>query len=106
MDILKRKLIQKFHRMVNEHTSEVLNKFGKVGRLDLEEHSHEEQITILVEEVGKLSRASNKMRIAADKDVYFTWEGEFHHRLLTIGSIVSRLAAIKDFHPEHGNIRH
>ena len=106
MDILKKKLIQKFHRMVNEHTSDVLNKFGKVGGTDLEDHRREEQITTLVEEVGKLSRATNKMRIAADKDIYYIWESEFHHRLLTIASVASRLAAVPEFHPKHGDIRH
>ena len=94
MDILTKKRIQRFHRQVNEHTAEVLDKFGRVGGTDLEDHSREEQIVVLVEEVGKLARASNKMRICSDDAVHSDWKAEYRHRLMTIASVVSRLAVL------------
>ena len=82
-----------FHRRVIEHTKEVRRRFSSAGGQDLEDVSGEEQVVVLVEEVGKLSRAVNKLRIADDGDVRKTWEAERDLRLVTIASVTARIAS-------------
>ena len=89
----QKRLIRVFHQRVLEHTREVRDKFGRVGGEDLELHSREKMIEVLVEEVGKLARSSNKMALAADDGVLREWQAEWHHRLVTIGSVVARIAS-------------
>ena len=53
----------------------------------------EEQLVVLVEEVGKLSRAINKLRITKDEKVRKQWIAERDHRLITIASVTARIGS-------------
>ena len=47
---------------------------------------------VLVEEVGKFARCINKLHIAEDDDVRDRWLEEGYHRLVTMASVIERLA--------------
>ena len=85
--------INLFHRQVVKHTKEVRRRVSSAGGRDLEDVSGEEQVVVLVEEVGKLSRAVNKLRIVGDSGVRETWEAERDLRLVTIASVAARIAS-------------
>jgi len=48
-------------------------------------------MTVLNEEVGKLNRAVNKLRVSVDGDVIQQWETEGLRRIVTSMSVLSRL---------------
>ena len=85
--------IGEFHRRVVAHSREVRTRHSFVGMPVLEEVTPEEQLVVLVEEVGKLSRATNKLRIASAPEVRRQWQEEREARLVTIASVAARIAS-------------
>ncbi|MCY3784629.1 MAG: hypothetical protein OXG79_12720 [Chloroflexi bacterium] len=89
----QRSALIRFHKKVRKHTHDVRHRFSSVGVADLEDVTPEEQVVVLVEEVGKLSRAVNKLRIATDPDARQGWVAERDHRLVTVASVAARIAS-------------
>ncbi len=82
-----------FYREVEEETKEARGKFLMAPQnLDRDMLNKVYWISCIVEEVGKLSRTCNKMAIASTPDVHREWSREGRHRLLTISSLVRRMA--------------
>lgn len=63
----------------------------KGTRLETDHLSPECWMTVLNEEVGKLNRAVNKLRISVDGDISQQWETEGHRRIVTSMSVLTRL---------------
>ena len=85
--------IRKFNSEVLQHTHRVRHRFSATGGKDLEDVTREEQLVVLGEEVGKLARATNKLRIVRDDQQRRAWAEEHHHRLVTIASVAARIAS-------------
>jgi len=64
---------------------------SKGTNLETDHLSPECWMTVLNEEVGKLNRAVNKLRISVDGDVIQQWETEGLRRIVTSMSVLSRL---------------
>jgi hypothetical protein len=77
---------RRFAAEVERHTEEARRKFGD------DHDSPYYWLGVLTEEVGKLSRAVNKLNIAVDLDVRAQWTREGRHRLTTIASLARRMA--------------
>lgn len=92
---MQKSRISAFHRKVMEHTEKVRFRFSSTGAKDMEDTTPEEQLVVLTEEVGKLSRAINKLRIVKDPQIRKQWEDEHAHRLMTIASVTARIASIR-----------
>ena len=90
---VQRLKMRHFQRVVLDHSGEVRFRHSAVGMPDIEGATGEEQVAILVEEVGKLARAINKLRITRDADVRKSWIEERDHRLVTIASVTARIAS-------------
>lgn len=91
MTSAQRLKLRKFFADVLQHSAAVRYRFSTAGGRDLEDVTREEQLVVLVEEVGKLSRAINKLRIVQDQTTAASWEHECRHRLLTIASVAARI---------------
>lgn len=53
-------------------------------------------VSVLAEELGKLARAGNKLRIAKNRDVRQQWYSEGRYRLVTITAMARRMAEVWD----------
>jgi hypothetical protein len=91
---------KQFARRVERHTEEAREKFQSCIHLDRDLPDTFYWLSVLLEEVGKLSRACNKLAIAADSDVQAQWGKEAQHRLLTIASMARRMAERWDEIPQ------
>lgn len=88
-----------FHRRwsarVEEHTREARGKFVTApNHLDRDLPDRTYWVSVLVEEVGKLARCCNKLAIIPRHQVSLRepWDREGNQRLLTIASMVRRMA--------------
>ena len=90
-DQIQDKRIRRFHRSVRRHVGATRARFDKGGGR-LEETPVADQVAALVEEVGKLARCVNKLRIVQDDDVAADWQFEARHRCTTIAAVASRIA--------------
>lgn len=86
--------LAKFMQRVRRETSDMKTRWGKVDANDSAEgwSRAEVGVSVLLEAVGKASRAVNKMNIVADPDVRKQWAKELGYRLATTASVASRIA--------------
>lgn len=84
---------RRFYREVEEHTALARSKFKRSStHLEIGLPPKAFWIAVLVEEVGKLTRVTNKLSIASDPKVRDQWNREGRHRLITIATTVRRMA--------------
>lgn len=82
--------LRQLHTRVSEETLKARGKFDTI-RHNLEEVDLAYGLGGLVEEVGKLHRTFNKLRIATDSTVVAQWRTERDHRFVTCLSMLERL---------------
>lgn len=86
----KRLRLRHLHKQVIEETNSASHKFDLL-HANLEEVDVALGLTALIEEVGKLARTMNKLRIAKESDVIQKWRLERDRRFVTTLSLVERL---------------
>lgn len=59
-------------------------------------------INNIVEEIGKLARAANKLMIAEDRDIREQWDHEARKSILQASSLLRRLDEVWDSLPDRG----
>ena len=91
---------QQFGRRVEKHTAEARAKFQSSLHLERDNPDRFYWLAVLNEEVGKLTRACNKLAIAEAPDVKQQWRAEGRHRLLTVASMARRMAEAWDAIPD------
>jgi len=81
-----------FEDIIGE-TSNARGRFKFPGaHLDNEIHSREYWLSVITEELGKLSQTINKLHIAKDMVVRKQWTMEGYHRIVTTSSLLRRFA--------------
>ena len=92
---------RKFAFQVEAHTALARNKFLVApNHLDRDLPDKTFWLSVLMEEVGKLARVCNKLSLVADPDGRMPWNQEGQQRLITIASMVRRMAERWDEIPD------
>ena len=85
-EIRERNILRELQDLVDAETEAARRRFPT----PMEHETLELQVSVLVEEVGKLSRAGNKLGLSADDQVADQWRREAVHRAVTSISILQR----------------
>ena len=84
------KYLQHLQREVNRETDDARGKFDAIGH-NLEDLPLELGFIGMIEEIGKLARTLNKLRIASDKQIIADWRTELDRRFVTTRSMLDRI---------------
>jgi hypothetical protein len=84
---------KRFFADITTETTHARTRFNFPGaHLDNETHSKEYWLSVINEEMGKLSQAVNKLHIVSDDTIRQQWVLEGWHRILTASSLLRRFA--------------
>lgn len=83
--------LRRLQRLVNVTTDEADERWGPFGYEDEHGHDFEIGLAVLVEELGKVSRAHFKEQMARDPDVREQWRRELKTAFVKSHSILNRL---------------
>jgi hypothetical protein len=92
---------EQFFTDISKETESARGKFLTSGaHPELDKPSRQVLLCILGEEIGKLTRAINKLSITPEtisyKDVIAQWDTEGYHRIVTASATLRRLAELWD----------
>ena len=92
MEAAEKLLIRQLHKEVEAETDEARHRFDYL-KLNIETPGVPLAFAeiVLIEEVGKLVRCHNKLRVVQDAEIIKQWRSEQHHRFVTTGSVLERL---------------
>lgn len=77
--------------IVTTHTRNI--KWQMLGaHLERDRWSRTERLAVLDEEIGKLHRCANKLKITQDERIKEQWLSEGYYRILTSASMLRRIA--------------
>ena len=85
----ERLLLRQLHRRTSEESVEARQRFPSDKAIETLPMAY--GITALVEEIGKLARASNKLVIAEDEEVIRQWRQEVNDKIRTSISLLERI---------------
>lgn len=85
----ERLLLRQLHRRTAEESVEARKRFPDDKAIETLPMAY--GITALVEEIGKLARASNKLVIASDAEVIRQWRQEINDKIRTSISLLERI---------------
>ena len=92
MNIADRMRLRRLHEQVSIETDTARERFSwDVSIENLDTSSRVTVLTAITEELGKLARAINKLRIAKDTDVRAQWSNEARNDMLRLLSLTERL---------------
>ena len=83
--------VRQLMKEVAAETEEAERKF----RNGLDAHPPEVAIVVLMEEVGKLSRAVQRVQLAANSEVANEWRREHRHRIVSCISVLQRFSLMR-----------